>query len=151
MLESMHVEPLYLAALIAVFLLSLAFLLVGLSLGRKAGRMEARREAGEEQSAAREDAVRRSRSTLIGQIGEQLAPYFPGFPGDPADARFLGKPIDFVVFPGASEGKPSQVIFVEVKTGDAKLSPAERALRDAIKAGRVRWMEYRLPLRAGGA
>lgn len=148
MLESMHIEMVYLVALVGAFISALLFLFVGLSVGRRTGRMEAERAAGDENSRAREDAVKRSRATLVGQIGEQLAPYFPGFPGDPADARFLGKPVDFVVFHGASEGKPTEVVFVEVKTGDAKLSQPERCLRDAIKAGRVRWVEFRLPLKA---
>ncbi|MBU0926774.1 MAG: hypothetical protein KKA67_03410 [Spirochaetes bacterium] len=119
---------------------------LGLALGRRAGRLESERGRREAESAARDDAVRRSRAVLTGQIGEQLAPFFPGFPCDPCDARFIGKPVDFVAFPGASEGYPSEVVFIEVKTGDARLSGPERALKDAIEAGRVRWVEFRLPV-----
>lgn len=140
-------EFLVLALAAAAVLFGFALLLVGLALGRRTGRLEAERGMREGNAAARDDAVRRSRAVLVGQIGEQLAPYFPGFPCDPADARFLGKPVDFVAFPGASEGLPREVVFIEVKSGDARLSAPERALRDAIVAGRVRWLEYRLPVR----
>jgi len=140
-------------ALVALVLLLILFvaaaalaLLAGLALGRRSGRLEAERGQAEGELAARGDAVRRSRAVLTGQIGEQLAPYFPAFPCDPADARFLGKPVDFVAFPGASEGAPREVVFIEVKSGDARLSPPERALKAAIEAGRVRWVEYRLPV-----
>ena len=136
--------------LILVFLMAAAALWLGLALGRRSGRLEAERrlEAGMAAGtvAARDDAVRRSRAVLTGQIGEQLAPFFPDFPCDPADARFLGKPVDFVAFPGASDGSPREVVFIEVKSGDARLSGPERAIKAAIESGRVRWVEYRLPL-----
>ena len=119
---------------------------LGLALGRRSGRREAERRFKVDETAARDDAVRRSRAVLTGQIGEQLAPYFPAFPCDPADARFLGKPVDFVAFPGASSGSVREVVFIEVKTGDARLSGTERSLREAVESGRVRWIEYRLPV-----
>lgn len=132
--------------IVMVAIVAALALWLGLVLGRRSGRLEAEKRSRSDELAARDDAVRRSRAVLTGQIGEQLAPYFPGFPCDPADARFLGKPIDFVAFPGASSGVPREVVFIEVKTGDARLSAPERALRDAIEAGRVRWVEYRLPV-----
>lgn len=131
-----------LAVAAAVFLA----LWLGLALGRKAGRLEAERRFKADELSARDDAVRRSRAVLTGQIGEQLAPYFPAFPCDPADARFIGKPVDFIAFPGASAGAPREVVFIEVKSGEARLSAPERALKEAIEAGRVRWVEYRLPI-----
>lgn len=134
--------------LIAVVVAAVAALALwlGLAIGRRSGRLEAERSGRDAEAAAREDAVRRSRAVLTGQIGEQLAPYLPGFPCDPADARFIGKPIDFVAFPGASAGAPGEVLFIEVKTGDSRLSAAERVLREAVEAGRVRWVEYRPPV-----
>ena len=133
--------------LIAVVVAAVAALALwlGLAIGRRSGRLEAERSGRDAEAAAREDAVRRSRAVLTGQIGEQLAPYLPGFPCDPADARFIGKPIDFVAFPGASAGAPVEALFIEVKTGDSRLSTAERVLREAVEAGRVRWVEYRPP------
>jgi len=121
-------------------------LYIGLRLGRRAGRLEAEKGFRVDELAARDDAVKRSRAVLTGQIGEQLAPFFPGFPCDPADTRFLGKPVDFIAFAGASTGAIKEVLFVEVKTGDARLSGQERALKEAVQEGRVRWVEYRLPL-----
>jgi predicted Holliday junction resolvase-like endonuclease len=135
--------PILVALVVLVASLSLW---LGLSLGRRTGRFEAERRYRDDEAAARGDAVRRSRAVLTGQIGEQLAPFFPAFPCDPADARFIGKPVDFIAFPGASEGSPREVLFIEVKTGEARLSPPERALREAVENGRVRWVEYRLPV-----
>jgi predicted Holliday junction resolvase-like endonuclease len=55
----------------------------------------------------------------------------------------VGKPIDFIVFKGMNEKDISEVIFLEVKSGAAKqLNDQEKRLRDAIQAGRVRWVEF---------
>lgn len=136
-----------LVGLALVLLLAMVLaLFLGLRLGRRAGRLEAEKGFRGDELAARDDAVRRSRAVLTGQIGEQLAPFFPGFPCDPADARFLGKPVDFIAFSGVSAGAIKEVLFVEVKAGDSRLSGPEKALKEAVQAGRVRWVEYRLPL-----
>ena len=89
--------------------------------------------------------MKKSRGVLAGQFAEQLAPYLPGFRWSPSEVRFLGKPIDFVVFRGLDEGRVDEVVFVEVKSGASTLSTPERRLRDAIKKRRVRWVEYRVP------
>jgi len=41
----------------------------------------------------------------------------------------------------------NEVIFVEVKTGNSKLSTTERNLRETILKGNVSWKEYRIPKR----
>ncbi len=133
-----------LAILVAVALLVLG-LYLGLRLGRRAGRLEAERGLPDRLAAERGDAVRRSRAVLGGLAAEQLAPYLPGFPFDPTELRFIGRPVDFVAFVGAAAGKVEEVAFIEVKSGTASLSPVERSLRDAIGEGRVRWLEYRAP------
>lgn len=94
--------------------------------------------------AVRNDAVQRSLSVISGKVHEQLVPFFPDFPFNPKDARFLGSPVDFVVFDGLSDGEVRRVVFVEVKTGDADLSTRERRVRDAVQAGRVDWLELRV-------
>jgi predicted Holliday junction resolvase-like endonuclease len=132
------------AALIAAALIALG-LYLGLRLGRRSGRLEAERDLPGLLAAERGDAVKRSRAVLGGLASEQLAPYLPGFPFDPTEVRFIGKPVDFVAFVGSASGKIEEVAFVEVKSGAASLTPVERSLREAIKAGRVRWVEYRAP------
>ena len=90
------------------------------------------------------DAIKRSRSVLGGQLAEQVAPYLPGFPCNPADARFLGKPVDFVAFPGLTEDNTvHEVLLIEVKTGKSALSGREKEIKRAVAEGRVRYVEYR--------
>ena len=93
----------------------------------------------------REEAVQRSRSVLAGQFSEQLAPYLPDFPFNPSEAKFLGKPIDFIVFKGMDNKEIDEIVFVEVKSGKSNLNNNEKKLKEAIKSRRVRWEEYRIP------
>ena len=91
----------------------------------------------------RRDAVQRSEAVTTGKVAEQLLPLFPEFPFNPKDARFLGSPVDLVVFDGLAEGEVKRVVFVEVKSRQAELTTRERRVRDAVRAGRVEWMELR--------
>lgn len=92
----------------------------------------------------RKDAVKRSRAVLTGQISEQLAPFFPEFPANPNEIRFIGKPIDFIAFNGSSTGEISEITFIEIKSGNSTLSKIERSLKDAVKNGKVKYIEYRI-------
>jgi len=96
-------------------------------------------------SIIRADAVQRSQAVTAGKVHEQLIPYLPSFPYNPKDVRFLGSPIDLIVFDGLAEGEVRRVVFLEVKTGDAGLTGRERRVRDVIEARRVEWAELRVP------
>lgn len=98
-------------------------------------------------TAARHDSVNRSRSVVSGKVQEHLAPLCPEFLDqfNPKDARFLGTPVDFIVFDGLDEGYVRNVCFVEVKTGRASMSSRERHVRAAIDAGKVSFQVVRLP------
>lgn len=95
-------------------------------------------------SAIRGDAVLRSQAVTAGKIHEQLIPYLPDFPYNPKDVRFLGSPVDLVVFDGLADGELRGIIFVEVKTGRAVLTGRERRVRDAVEARAVEWAELRV-------
>lgn len=93
----------------------------------------------------RKDAVKRSKAVINGQVAEQIAPFLPDFPANPSDARFIGKPVDFIVFSGLSENeKIDEILFVEVKTGKSLLSEREKEVKKAIEQRRVRYVEYRI-------
>ena len=93
----------------------------------------------------RKDAVKRSKAVISGQVTEQIAPFLPDFPANPSDARFIGKPVDFIVFSGLSENeKIDEILFVEVKTGKSLLSEREKEVKKAIEKGNVRYVEYRI-------
>jgi len=87
-----------------------------------------------------------SRAVIKGKIAEQLAPVLPNFKYLPSDARFIGDPIDYIVFNGYTELKDNggnennlEVIILDIKTGNASLSQLQQSIAKAIKAGRVRF------------
>ena len=94
--------------------------------------------------AIRENAVQRSLAVTAGKVHEQLVPYLPEFGFNPKDARFLGSPVDLVVFDGLSAGDVQRVVFLEVKTGGAQLTEREKQVRAVIEARQVEWAELRL-------
>jgi len=95
--------------------------------------------------AIRLDAAQHSHAVTVGKIYEQMVPYLPEFRWNPKDVRFVGAPVDFLVFDGLSDGAVRAVVFVEVKTGQSALNTRERLVRDAIMRRQVEWSELRLP------
>jgi len=98
----------------------------------------------QEEKRIRSQALNRSRAVLKGKIGEQMAPLLPEFRYNPADARFIGSPVDYVIFDGYSEalqgqGRIERIVLLDVKTGRAKLSPIEKKVEEAVTSGRVEW------------
>ena len=128
----------FLLALIVFALLALCF---GIAWQRERRRFDVLETTIEQRVA---DAVEHSRRTSsgsrLGRLAEQMVPFFPQFPYDPQDARFLGGPIDFVVFDGLCNSEVTQVVLVEVKSGKKKgLSPRQRRIQECVEAGRVRF------------
>ncbi|MDD5338843.1 MAG: Holliday junction resolvase-like protein [Dehalococcoidales bacterium] len=95
----------------------------------------------DELGEARKDAISRSRASLGGKFTEQLVPFFPDFKYDPTEVRFIGSPIDMVVFPGLAQGNPREVVILEIKTGNSQLTSVQRKIRQLIEDGMVRWDE----------
>jgi predicted Holliday junction resolvase-like endonuclease len=131
--------------LICAFLL---FCVIVLIIGLKAGAAYGRRQERAEWEGGRLEGIvkarlRQSRAVLGGLVSEQMAPLLPGFPFDPGDCRFMGKPVDFIVFRGMNEKNIKEVVFLEIKSGASKsLNEQEKRLREAVNAGRVRWAEF---------
>ncbi|MCU7787295.1 hypothetical protein ODS41_05090 [Pyrobaculum sp. 3827-6] len=94
----------------------------------------------EKEAEIRQDAIRRSISTLLGHIGEQLAPLLTTqtLRADPRDLRFLGTPIDFK---GLSQDNPQEILFIEVKSGKTtRLTEKQQAIKRLVEEKRVKWV-----------
>ncbi len=107
----------------------------------------------EREMSIRRDATDRSRYVLKGKIAEHMAPLLrETFRYEPADARFIGSPVDYVIFDGYSSVKdsgtdrPIAIIFADIKTGDASLNRTEQRIREAVERGRVYWETIRIDL-----
>ena len=107
-------------------------------------RAELERWKAESTAEIRKDSVNRSRSTLKGRIAEQMAPLLPAFGYLPADARFIGSPVDYIIFDGLSsvadeKGSDIRIVFMDVKHGSATLSWTQRVIKKAVEAHAVSW------------
>jgi predicted Holliday junction resolvase-like endonuclease len=98
----------------------------------------------ESETWIRQDAITRSHAVNLGKITEHLIPYMSVFPYNPKDVRFVGSPIDLIIFDGIDDGVLRDIIFLEVKTGSSSLSARQKQIRDAILAGKVLWRELRI-------
>ena len=131
--------------IIVVIILLIAIIVLSYRLSKARREFERKfklwREGEEDRlGEARKQAIEQSRSVLGGKFTEQMAPYLPEFKYDPTEARFIGTPIDLLVFPGLAEGKPREIVLIEVKAGKAgKLTTRERRIEELVKAGKVRW------------
>jgi predicted Holliday junction resolvase-like endonuclease len=104
----------------------------------------------ETEKAFREDALAKSRAVLKGALAEQLAPIFKVFGYNPSDARFIGDPVDYVIFDGYTkvreriEDVPITVVLADVKTGEADLTYEQRRIKQGIEKGLIKFEVIRL-------
>ncbi|MDR0376709.1 MAG: hypothetical protein LBH70_02850 [Spirochaetaceae bacterium] len=143
-LEHLNLNFLFILLCCVFMFFCLAALIIGLRLGMRAGRKrEAAEWEGRKVDAIVKTRLKASRAVLGGLVSEQMAPLLPGFPFDPGDCRFIGKPVDFLVFKGMNQKAVTEVVFLEVKSGSSRtLSTQEKRLRDVIRAGKVSWAEF---------
>ena len=145
----------FLAALIIIVLTALVLVFIAWQRERRRSQARIEQLLSDHQRTimdARRESVEKSRSSLKGQIAEQLAPLLPGFLYLPADARFLGDPIDYVVFNGytglrddrTSATTDLDIVLLEVKQGASTLSPFQRAIAKSVQEGRVRFEILRI-------
>jgi len=84
------------------------------------------------------------RAVIKGQLAEQFYPLTDRCQYHPSDMRFMGMPIDYIIFDGYTAckdegGHINEIIFAEIKSGSSQLSRHQREIRDAVINGRVRW------------
>lgn len=129
---------------IFAIILTIIIAILAFFIGKYLGKLLERKNFETKIEQERKDAIQRSRSVLGGQFAENLAPYLPNFPFNPSECKFVGKPIDFIVFKGLDNKQTEEIIFVEVKSGKSKLSNTENSIKNTILNKKVKWMEYRV-------
>jgi len=100
---------------------------------------------------AQKRSVNTSRAVLKGKMAEQFAPILPEFRYLPSDAKFLGDPVDYVVFDGYTDFRDGdgtaediEVILLDIKSGGARLSKGQQAIAQAVTEGRIRFEILRI-------
>lgn len=93
----------------------------------------------EKQKKAKSKSEKTAVAVGIGKIIEKILPTHKNFTIPPADCRFLGEPIDMIVFDSISKNDINHITFLDVKTGNAKLNPHQKLVRDAVTSHDVEW------------
>jgi predicted Holliday junction resolvase-like endonuclease len=84
-----------------------------------------------------------ARATNIGFILERLAPSLSTFRFECSDCRSLFDPIDYIIFEGlCQKNLVSKIIFADIKTGNAALSPKQREIRNLVNTKKVEFETY---------
>ena len=115
-----------------------------MAVARKEAKTELETWKMKNEGLIRQDAITRSHAVNFGKITEHLMPYMSVFPYNPKDVRFIGSPVDLLVFDGIDDGTLREIVFIEVKTGSSTLKARQRQIKDAVLKGRVVWRELRI-------
>ena len=84
-----------------------------------------------------------AKAVNLGFLLERLAPTLDGFKFNKNDCRSLFDPIDYVIFEGLSKQKTvSKILFVDIKSGGARLSKKQKQIKEAIENGKVKFKTY---------
>ncbi|MBX7138182.1 MAG: hypothetical protein K1X83_09370 [Oligoflexia bacterium] len=85
----------------------------------------------------------KSSEVRLGKTAETLAPLLENFPVDVRKAGtstvFIGQPVDFIHF-----DPDIGITFIEVKSGNSKLSLSQRKLKELIDNGQVEWVQFQV-------
>jgi predicted Holliday junction resolvase-like endonuclease len=82
-------------------------------------------------------AEKKAIETGIGKIIEKVIPAYQSFGLTISDCRPLFEPIDMIVFNGLTTAKPESITFMEIKTGQSRLTQPQRLVREAVLGGNV--------------
>lgn len=69
---------------------------------------------------------------------KKLASYKNKYPYSIENFRFIGTPIDGIQF------ENHQILFVKIKSEEAKLTIKQNQIKKLIKEGNVRWFEFKI-------
>lgn len=94
---------------------------------------------------AREDAVKKSRYVNKGFAAETFTPFNTKW--SPKDFNHLGQPVDYIIFDGSEEVRGgsdtlNSIVILDVKTGNAQLTPLQRRIKECVIAGRITFAIY---------
>lgn len=131
--------------LISLIISALIFIFVGYLIGKIITTHTLNQEWEDKIPEQRADAINRSRASLGGKFSENLSPYFPDFPFHPTEMRWLGSPVDYIVFKGMDNDKIEELIFLEIKSGKSVLTTREKQIQKLVEEKKVAWKEYRVP------
>ncbi len=86
----------------------------------------------------RVESQKKSSEVKLGLMAENFMPFIRDYPYDHKKFRFLANPVDGL------QVTDDAVIFIEFKTGAARLSKSQKAIKDMVSKGSVRFETFRV-------
>ena len=80
---------------------------------------------------------KQSMSVRHGKTAEQWLPFSESFPFNAGDFRFIGSPVDGIVF------SEDRIVFCEFKTSKSDLSGKQKKVKELVQRKQVEWLELR--------
>ena len=94
---------------------------------------ERAKELEKKKKRATVSAENTTKAVNIGKSLEKICPTLKDFRWEIPDTRFLGDPIDLLIFKGLSDGNVEWIDFVEIKTGKSPLNKHQKSIQCAIE------------------
>ena len=88
---------------------------------------------------ARKESIKKSRSVILWETAEKVAPFLPDFPYNPKDLTFIWKWVDYVVFDWLSNWNLKQIVFLELKTWKSRQNKNEKEIEKIILQKNVKY------------
>jgi len=110
-------------------------------------KLRKREQELEEEREAMDELVKKRIDTSVkvrfGQVVQNILPEFSAY--RPDEMRWLGDPVDWVVFDGKQTGTIREIVFMEGKSTErTPLNPIQRELQRAVIEKRVAFRTIRL-------
>ena len=127
-------------SLVILFLIILIWIMY--KIGIKQGKSQANLHWQENLVKIRSDVANRQRAGIKGNVTQAFAPFLPGFPFKASESKFIGDPIDYLIFEGLDERDIKKIHFVEVKEGTSKLSKHQKQIKDIIDSAKTDKIDF---------
>ena len=103
----------------------------------------ANKKVNEEHTAR---ALRSQKSQYAGRLGEMLPLIATRYTGiNPFEICFIRpQPVDLIAFEGLLKKDVQKITFIDVKTGNAALTPTQKSIQRAIDRNRVEFRTYKV-------
>ncbi len=91
-----------------------------------------------EQKLAILKSSKTSQSVKYGKTMEQWAPFLEDFPYSYEKFKFIGDPIDGIIF------DDNKIIFCEIKSSSSSLSQKQKKIKKLVEDKKIDWLEFRI-------
>lgn len=83
-----------------------------------------------------------TRAINAGFLLEKLVLTFPDFPFEHSECRPMFDPIDYIVFNGLASGEVESITFVDIKSGNARLTDGQKQIKQTVIDKNVKFRIY---------